>query len=192
MLANLLNIVSKMSFANWNLRNTWIIAKQKRATRLTLIIRLTIAAPQCLIAFFERAERLAKQDARVRIVWAKRVYGRMCRAAHWEPQTMYCGAALRGARGETSSLPFLCRRFFSQTEKKCRNAGSVKSLIIVGREGSKPIINKSKLLYRLPSIADSREGCPYERSVKQAFSKILCRSRGIGASSRRTLQNTRQ
>ena len=34
------------------------------------------------------------------------------------------------------SLPFLCRRFFSQTEKKCRNAGSVKSLIIVGREGN--------------------------------------------------------
>ena len=150
MLANLLNIVSKKrSFVNWNLRNTWIIAKQKRATRLTLIIRLTIAAPQCLIAFFERAERLAKQDERVRIVWAKRVCGRMCRAAHWEPQTMYCGAALRGARGETSSLPFLCRRFFSQTEKKCRNAGSVKSLIIVGREGGKPIINKSKLLYRL-------------------------------------------
>ena len=91
---------------------------------------------------------------------------------------MYCGAALRGARGETSSLPFLCRRFFSQTENKCRNAGSVKSLIIVGREGSKPIINKSKLLYRLPPIADSREGCPYERSVKQAFSKILCRASG--------------
>ena len=77
-------------------------------------------------------------------------------------------------------------------QKKCRNAGSVKSLIIVGHEGSKPIINKSKLLYRLPPIADSRKGCPYERSVKQAFSKILCRSRGIGASSRRTLQNTRQ
>ena len=62
-----------------------------------------------------------------------------------------CTAARRcgGARGETPSLPFLCRRFFSQTEKECRNAGSVKSLIIVGREGSKPIINKSKLLYRL-------------------------------------------
>ena len=54
-----------------------------------------------------------------------------------------------GSRGETPSLPFLCRRFFSQTEKKCRNAGSVKSLIIVGREGSEPIINKSILLYRL-------------------------------------------
>ena len=67
-----------------------------------------------------------------------------------------------GSRGETPSLPFLCRRFFSQTEKKCRNAGSVKSLIIVGREGSKPIINKSKLLYRLSPIADSREGCPYK------------------------------
>ena len=51
-----------------------------------------------------------------------------------------------GSRGETPSLPFLCRRFFSQTEKKCRNAGSVKSLIIVGREGSKPIINNLQLL----------------------------------------------
>ena len=75
------------------------------------------------------------------------------------------------------SLPFLCRRFFSQTEKKCRNAGSVKSLIIVGREGSKPIISKSKLLYRLPPIADSRKGCPYERLAID-----ICRCRGSGAS----------
>mgnify|MGYP003162002554 CR=1 FL=1 len=77
---------------------------------------------------------------------------KLCTAAR------HCG----GARGETSSLPFLCRRFFFQTEKKCRNAGSVKSLIIVGREGSKTIINKSKLLYRLSPISDSREGCPYK------------------------------
>ena len=90
---------------------------------------------------------------------------------------MYCGAALPGSRGETPSLPFLCRRFFSQTEKKCRNAGSVKSLIIVGREGSKPIISKSKLLYRLPPIADSRKGCPYERLAID-----ICRCRGSGAS----------
>ena len=41
-----------------------------------------------------------------------------------------------GSRGETPSLPFLCRRFFSQTEKKCRNAGSIYCLIIVGREGN--------------------------------------------------------
>ena len=82
-----------------------------------------------------------------------------------------------GSRGETPSLPFLCRRFFSQTEKKCRNAGSVKSLIIVGREGSKPIINKSKLLYRLPPIADSRKGCPYEQLAKD-----ICRFRGSSAS----------
>ena len=86
-----------------------------------------------------------------------------------------------GSRGEPPSLPFLCRRFFSQTEKKCRNAGSVKSLIIVGREGSKPIINKSKLLYRLPPIADSRKGCLYKRSVIDS-SRILCRSRGSGVS----------
>ena len=45
-----------------------------------------------------------------------------------------------GSRGETPSLPFLCRRFFSQTEKKCRNAGSIKYLIIVWREGRARIL----------------------------------------------------
>ena len=137
MLANLLNIVSKKrSFANWNLRNTWIIAKQKRATRLTLIIKPSIAAPQCLIAFFERAERLAKQDARVRIVWAKRVYGRMCRVAYWVVQAMYCGTVFAGSRGEALSLLFFCRRFLFQIKRKCRNAGSVKYFLRVGSEGN--------------------------------------------------------
>ena len=89
------------------------------------------------------------------------------------------------------SLLFFCRRFLFQIKRKCRNAESVKSLIIVGREGSKPIINKSKLLYRLRRYRTAARG-PYERSVKQAFSKILCRSRGVGASSRRTLQVARQ
>ena len=74
-----------------------------------------------------------------------------------------CTAARRcGCRAETARLLFFCRRFLFQIKRKCRNAESVKSLIIVGREGSKPIINKSKLLYRLSPIADSREGCPYK------------------------------
>ena len=94
MLANLLNIVSKMSFANWNLRNTWIIAKQKRATRLTLIIRLTIAAPQSLIAFFERAERLAKQDARARIRSSSGAFAGECAELPTE-QHKLCTAARR-------------------------------------------------------------------------------------------------
>ena len=44
------------------------------------------------------------------------------------------------------SLLFFCRRFLFQIKRKCRNAESVKSLIIVGREGSKPIINNLQLL----------------------------------------------
>ena len=107
--------------------------------------------------------RLAKQDARARIVWTKRVYGRMCWAADWEPRAVYCGSALRGYRGDSPLFCFsFARRFLFQIKRKCRNAESVKSLIIAGREGSKPIINKSKLLYRLSPIADSREGCPYK------------------------------
>ncbi len=46
----------------------------------------------------------------------------------------------RGFGVKPPSLPFLCRRFFSQTEKKCRNAGSVYHLIMVGREGRGQIL----------------------------------------------------
>ena len=59
------------------------------------------------------------------------------------------GTAAR-LRGGTGGIPpvllFFCRRFLFQIKRKCRNAESVKSLIIVGREGSKPIINNLQLL----------------------------------------------
>ena len=60
-----------------------------------------------------------------------------------------CAAARRcreGYRGIPPVLLFFCRRFLFQIKRKCRNAESVKSLIIVGREGSKPIINNLQLL----------------------------------------------
>ena len=59
-----------------------------------------------------------------------------------------CTAARRsrGYRGIPPVLLFFCRRFLFQIKRKCRNAESVKSLIIVGREGSKSIINNLQLL----------------------------------------------
>ena len=45
-----------------------------------------------------------------------------------------------------AQFAFFCRRFLFQTKRKCRNAESVKSLIMVGREGSKSIINNLQLL----------------------------------------------
>ena len=51
-----------------------------------------------------------------------------------------------GTGGISPVLLFFCRRFLFQIKRKCRNAESVKSLIIVGREGSKPIINNLQLL----------------------------------------------
>ena len=76
---------------------------------------------------------------------------------------MYCGAALSGSRGETPSLPFLCRRFFSQTEKKCRNAGNVYHLIIVRGEGRSQLstIRNCYNFISASPIADSRKGCHY-------------------------------
>ena len=133
------------------------IAKQKRATRLTLIIRLTIAAPQCSIAFFEeratspkrRRWRMKRGDYVLRglnglqskthesVLFERSEFTGECAERPTESRKL-CTAARHcgGARGETSSLPFLCRRLFSQAEKKCRNAGSIYCLIIVGREGN--------------------------------------------------------
>ena len=60
------------------------------------------------------------------------------------------GTAARHRGGTGGGIPpvllFFCRRFLFQIKRKCRNAESVKSLIIVGREGSKPIINNLQLL----------------------------------------------
>ena len=111
---------------------------------------------------FERAERLAKQDARARTRSSSGAFARECAEQLIESRKLSTAARRCGCRAGTARLLFFCRRFLFQIKRKCRNAESVKSLIIAGREGSKPIINKSKLLYRLSPIADSREGCPYK------------------------------
>ena len=94
----------------------------------------------------------------------RRVCVRMCRATDWEPQAMYCGAALRGYRGIPPVLLFFCRRFLFQIKRKCRNAGSVYHLIIVRSEGRNQL-STIQLYYNFVSatpISDSRKGCPYE------------------------------
>ncbi len=73
---------------------------------------------------------------------------------------MYCGAALRVSSGN-GSFAFLLQAFSFSNKKKMPKRGKCKSLIMVGREGNKPGINKSKLLYRLSLISDSRKGCPF-------------------------------
>jgi hypothetical protein len=110
------------------------------------------------------------------------------------------------------SLLFFCRRFLFQIKRKCRNAGSIYRLTMVCSEGRNQLatIQPSYNFVSASPISDSRKGCPYEvrglkfvrilkgerssplRSAKRAFSKISCRSRGSGASSRRTLQATYQ
>ena len=106
------------------------------------------------------------------------------------------------------SLLFFCRRFLFQIKRKCRNAGSIYCLIMVCSEGRNQLatIQPYYNFVSASPISDSRKGCPYEvrglkfvrilkgerssplRSAKRAFPKISCRSRGSGASGRRTLQ----
>ena len=77
-----------------------------------------------------------------------------------------------GSRGETPSLPFLCRRFFSQTEKKCRNAGSIYCLIIVGREG-----NSQYKQIKIVVSASADSGQPQGLSLRTIGNRHLSLSR---------------
>ena len=98
-------------------------------------------------SFREARKRLAEQDARARIRSSSGAFACECAEQLIESREL-CTAVrrCRGYRGIPPVLLFFCRRFLFQIKRKCRNAGSVKSLIIVGREGSKPIINNLQLL----------------------------------------------
>ena len=104
----------------------------------TFTVRLSIAAPQCLISQLRGArERLAKQDARARTRSSSGAFACECAEQLTESRKL-CTAAwrCRGYRGIPPVLLFFCRRFLFQIKRKCRNAESVYRLIIVGRKGS--------------------------------------------------------
>ena len=104
----------------------------------------------------EARERLAKQDARARTRSSSGAFAGECAEQLIESRKLSTAAwRSRGYRGIPPVLLFFCRRFLFQIKRKCRNAGSVKSLIIVGREGSKPIINNLQLLRPCIGCADS-------------------------------------
>ena len=64
-----------------------------------------------------------------------------------------------GCRAGTARLLFFCRRFLFQIKRKCRNAESVKSLIIVGREDRVQILHS----YRAARAATVRRvAAPYK------------------------------
>ena len=84
----------------------------------------------------ERAERLAKQDARARTRSSSGAFAGECAELPTESREL-CTAArrCRGYRGIPPVLLFFCRRFLFQIKRKCRNAENIKSLTMVGREG---------------------------------------------------------
>ena len=57
----------------------------------------------------------------------RRVCVRMCRATDWEPQAMYCGAALRGYRGIPPCFAFLLQAFSFSNKKKMPKRGKYTS-----------------------------------------------------------------
>ena len=106
------------------------------------LILLSIAAPQCLISQLRQArERLAKQDARARTRSSSGAFACECAEQLTESRKL-CTAAwrCRGYRGIPPVLLFFCRRFLFQTKRKCRNTGSIHSLIRVRSEGRKWIL----------------------------------------------------
>ena len=100
------------------------------------LILLSIAAPQCLISQLRQArERLAKQDARARTRSSSGAFACECAEQLTESRKL-CTAArrCRGYRGIPPVLLFFCRRFLFQIKRKCRNAGSIRNLIVVRRK----------------------------------------------------------
>ena len=83
---------------------------------------------------FERAERLAKQDARARTRSSSGAFARECAEQLIESRKLSTAARRCGCRAGTARLLFFCRRFLFQTKRKCRSAGSIYLLIIVRRE----------------------------------------------------------
>ena len=83
---------------------------------------------------FERAERLAKQDARARTRSSSGAFARECAEQLIESRKLSTAARRCGCRAGTARLLFFCRRFLFQIKRKCRSAGSIYLLIIVRRE----------------------------------------------------------
>ena len=165
-------------------------------TQLIFIIRPSIATPQCLISQRRQAGNITEAPPvadEARRCWRKtrsiapapRAIGdyvlRVARASCFASRSLaslnwlvkHCGAAIE-------SLIIKTGWFAIFTLPKSRNRVCFRQF------------KSTKVLYRLLPTSDSRKGCPYEWLVKQAFSKISCRLRGIGASSRRTLRDREQ
>ena len=115
---------------------------------------------------FERAERLAKQDARARTRSSSGAFARECAEQLIESRKLSTAARRCGCRAGTARLLFFCRRFLFQIKRKCRNAGSIKYSIVVGREGR---VHSLQIIHIVPL---SRQRCvevaaPYKRRINK-------------------------
>ena len=139
-----------------------------------MIIKLPIAAPQCLISQLRGArERLAKQDARARTRLSSGAFACECAELPIESRELCTVARRCGCRAGTARLLFFCRRFLFQIKRKCRNAGSIYRLIMVCSEGRNQLatIHPYYNFVSASPISDSRKGCPYEPCTIFNYSK---------------------
>ena len=142
------------------------VYKSKASDSAVLIIRLSIAVPQCqlLIGIGEGTDCKAIRTSSHCLSEAS------LRANVPSNRLRTASCVLRfGVRGVQGDFPpallFFCRRFFSKTEKKCRNAGSVKYLIRVGREGRGLKTSNSKSLNFRRRTKFATTGCDINRLV---------------------------
>ena len=137
-------------------------------TRLILIIRLPIAAPQCSINFLEGRGNGLRSKTHEHVLFERSEFTGECAEQLIESRKL-CTAARRsrGYRGIPPVLLFFCRRFLFQTKRKCRNAGCVYHLIIVRREGRVQIYIVLLVRQRCVEVA-----APYKLRVNK-FVQIL-------------------
>ena len=106
-----------------------------------MTIKLSIAAPQYLKALLDGRGNGLRSKTHEPVLFERSEFTGECAELPNESSKL-CTAArrCRGYRGNPPVLLFFCRRFLFQIKRKCRNAGSIHSLIRVRSEGRKWIL----------------------------------------------------
>ena len=100
-----------------------------------MTIKLSIAAPQYLKALLDGRGNGLRSKTHKPVLFERSEFTGECAELPNESSKL-CTAArrCRGYRGNPPVLLFFCRRFLFQIKRKCRNAGSIRNLIVVRRK----------------------------------------------------------
>ena len=136
-----------------------------------MIIKLKIVVPQCLKTILEGRGNGLRSKTHEPVLFERSEFTGECAEPLTESRGLCTAARRCGCRAGTARLLFFCRRFLFQIKRKCRNAGSIKILIIGGREGRVRILQ----FYIMPL---ARQRCVEVAAPYKIRANKLCNFRG--------------